>query len=55
MKIKIARREAKESSLFLKLLNLYGDVALENERELLLDELLQIRKILSTILLKLNK
>jgi four helix bundle protein len=54
MKIKIARREAKESAVFLKLMSLYGDKALENERVFLLDEAGQIRKILSSIIIKLN-
>jgi four helix bundle protein len=54
MKIKIARREAKESAIFLKLISLNDDKQLENERIFLLDEAGQIRKILSSINLKLS-
>lgn len=54
MKIKIARREAKESIHFLDLILTYEDSKLEKERTLLTDEANQIRKILSTILKKLE-
>jgi four helix bundle protein len=53
MKIKISRREAKESVFFLKLVLVYDDITLEKERQLLIDEGTQIRKILSSIILKL--
>src|SRR4051812_38597035 len=49
MKIKISRREAKESTHWFKLILTYGDVSLENERIQLMDEADQIRKILSAI------
>ncbi len=54
MKIKIARREAKESAYWLRLIFVYDDKALELKRTELLDEALQIRKILSAILIKLE-
>jgi four helix bundle protein len=53
MKIKISRREAKESVFFLKLVLVYDDTPLEKERQQLIDEGTQIRKILPAILLKL--
>ncbi len=52
MKIKIVRREAKESAYWLKLIFVYDAKVLELERKELLDEALQIRKILSAILIK---
>jgi len=54
MKIKISRREAKESALFLKLVLTYENEVLEKERYLLIDEAIQIKKILSSILIKLS-
>jgi four helix bundle protein len=54
MKIKIARREAKESIHFLDLILTYGDEELEKERAEIIDEAQQIRKILSAILIKLG-
>jgi four helix bundle protein len=54
MKIKISRREAKETIQWLKLVVIYDDQELELKRELLIDEGFQIRKILSSILIKLN-
>jgi four helix bundle protein len=54
MKIRIARREAKESIYWLKLILVYNDEVLEKERNLLIDEASQIKKILSAILLKLG-
>jgi len=53
MKIKTARREAKESTHFLSLVLTYDDNKLEDERNVLIDEAVQIRKILSTIINKL--
>lgn len=53
MKIKIARRESKESTHFLRLVLTYDDKQLEIERGELIDEAEQIRKILSTIINKL--
>jgi four helix bundle protein len=55
MKIKIARREAKESVHFLDLILTHDDEQLEKERITLIDEAQQIRKILSTIINKLEK
>ena len=49
MKIKISRREAKESVHWLGLILTYGDDELEKERLDLIDEAFQIKKILSTI------
>jgi four helix bundle protein len=54
MKIKISRREAKESVHWLDLILTYQNVTLEMERIELMDEALQIRKILSAILKKLS-
>jgi four helix bundle protein len=53
MKIKISRREAKESVHFLKLVLVYDNQMFETKRQHLINEGLQIRKILSSILLKL--
>ena len=55
MKLKTARREAKESGLFLRLI--FVDVSnheLEKERTNLVSESIEIKKILSTILIKLK-
>ena len=54
MKIKTARREAKESIHFLDLILTYEDTELAKEREELIDEANQIKKILSTIINKLR-
>ena len=54
MKLKIARREAKESVQWLNLMLVYGNVELETERKWLVDEAEQIRKILSAIIHKLG-
>jgi four helix bundle protein len=54
MKLKIARRESKESVHFLKLVLTYNNEKLESERLELIDEGKQIRKILSAILIKLE-
>ncbi len=54
MKIKIARREAKESIYWLKLLVVFIDESLKNEYDFLIDEAEQIRKILSSIIIKLE-
>jgi four helix bundle protein len=53
MKIKISRREVKESAYFLELVLVHNDQILEAERLFLIGEAIQIRKILSAILLKL--
>jgi four helix bundle protein len=54
MKLKIARREAKESIHWLKLILLYEAQYLEKHRTALPDEAEQIRKILSAIIKKLR-
>jgi hypothetical protein len=54
MKIKISRRESKESIHWLDLILTYGDNELEKERLELIDEAIQIKKILSTILKRLD-
>ena len=54
MKLKISRREAKETAKWLDLILTYKDVDLEKEKLRLLDEGEQIRKILSTIIIKLG-
>ena len=55
MKIKIARREAKESVYWLELVLTSADPSLELKRESLIDEGNQIRKILSAIIIKLSQ
>jgi len=54
LKIKISRREAKESIYWLHLILIYNDVSLETGRAKLIDEASQIRRILSAILNKLG-
>jgi four helix bundle protein len=54
MKIKISRREAKESIYWLKLILTDNVPDLEIEKQLMIDEGNQIRKILSAILIKLS-
>ena len=54
MKIKISRREAKESAFWLKLVLVYGNPDLERQRMELMDESTQITKILSSIIAKLS-
>lgn len=49
MRIRIARKEAKESHYWLRLLDVEGDEELERERAQLVDEAMQLRKILSAI------
>lgn len=53
MKIKIARREAKESVYWLRLIFTNNDNGLEEEKAHLIEEGTQIQKILSAIILKL--
>jgi len=52
MKLKIARREAKESVFWLKLLLIPADDHLISERNRLINQSIQLTKILSAILLK---
>ena len=54
MKLKISRREAKESRHWLDLILIRHDKILERERVELMDEAMQIKKILSTIINKLH-
>ena len=54
MKIKIARRESKESKHWLSLVLTYEDKDLEKESIYLIDEAEQIKKILSSIINKLG-
>ena len=54
MKIKISRREAKETTKWLDLLLTYGNTELEKEQQILINEGEQIRKILSAIIIKLG-
>jgi four helix bundle protein len=53
MKIKISRREAKESVYWLGLVLVYEDANMELLRDILIDEATLIRGIISAILLKL--
>jgi len=54
MRLKISRREAKETVYWLQLVLLYEEISLENKRIYLIDEGTQIKKILSSILGKLG-
>lgn len=54
MKLKISRREAKESEYWLQMVLTYGNDTMEKERNDLIDEAGQIRKILSSIINKLS-
>ncbi len=53
-KIKTSRRETKESIHFLNLILAYENPELEKERAELIDETQQIRRILSSIIIKLG-
>ncbi|HEX4372354.1 MAG TPA: four helix bundle protein [Puia sp.] len=55
MKIKISRREGKESIHWLALILTNNNPELEKERILLVDEAMQIKKILSAIIIKLSQ
>lgn len=50
MRIRIARMEAKESGLWIRLIDTGTDTALQSEATRLNDETKQLRSILSTIL-----
>jgi len=52
MRIKISRKEAKESGYWLQLINTKNDAALENRRQELYNESVELLKILSSILIK---
>ena len=53
-RIKICRKEAKESRYWLRLLNSYGDESIENERTVLDREAHELTKIFGAILTKCN-
>lgn len=52
-RLKVSRKEAKECMHFLGLLDVFGNEELEKEREYLVDEAGQLRKIFSTMIKKL--
>ena len=54
MKLKIARREAKETNHWLKLILTHGDKILEEKRSVLINECDQIKLIISAIINKLG-
>jgi len=54
MKLKISRREAKETIKWIDLILTYNNNSLEQEKTMLKDEGEQIRKILSAIIIKLG-
>lgn len=54
MRIKICRKESKESQLWLKHLLMYGIEILNTERNILLQEASELEKIFGAILRKLN-
>jgi four helix bundle protein len=49
LRIKICRKEAKESRMFLRLLHLAGDPALESAREALVQEATELTNIFGAI------
>ena len=51
-RIKVSRKEAKESMHFLGLIEVFGEKQLEEERLILIDEANQLRKIFSSMLTK---
>ena len=53
-RIRISRKEAKESMHFLGLLEVFGNKEMETERSFLIDEVGQFRKIFSAMLKKLD-
>ena len=53
-RIKVSRKESKESMHFLGLVEVFGDKELETERIFLVDEAGQLRKIFSAMLKKLG-
>ncbi len=54
-RIKVCRKESKESIHFLGLIELFGDQSLENERNELIDEANQFRRIFTTMLKNIEK
>jgi len=53
-RIKVCRKESKESMHFLGLIELFGNEDLEKERNSLIDEATQLRKIFSSMIKKLD-
>ena len=53
-RIKVCRKESKESMHFLGLIEVFENIELEKEREVLFDEANQLRKIFSSMLIKLT-
>lgn len=53
-RIRISRKESKESMHFLGLVEVFGNSELETERTILIDEAGQLRKIFSAMLKKLD-
>ena len=53
-RIRISRKEAKESMRFLGLIEVFGNKEMETERSFLIDEVGQFRKIFSAMLKKLD-
>jgi four helix bundle protein len=54
MRFRIARKEAKESALWLRLLYTGSDSELDRDREVLRDEASQLKRILTTIIKRLE-
>jgi four helix bundle protein len=54
MHMKISRKEAKESRFFLRLIDVNGNVKLEEERALLVQEALELMNIFGSIIRKLS-
>ncbi len=52
MRVKIGRKEAKESRHWLRLVDTGNDAALESERDTLIQESTELTKILSSIIQK---
>ena len=54
MKIKTCRKEAKESTYWLRLVDVEGKILLENERTTILDESVELTKIFGSIVRKIE-
>ena len=55
LRVKIARKEAKETKYWLILINVSNNALLEKERQALIKEVQELQNILSTILINLEK
>ena len=53
-RLKLSRKESKETIHFLGLIEVFGDSDLDNEREELIDEATQLRRIFSSMIKKLE-